>query len=67
MVHEDDFLLALHAASGMAIGARDAVVRGGDLFPSDPHAGLAVVAYCRDDVEGLQRLLASAVATCGAA
>ena len=65
-VHEDAFLLALHEASGMAIGARDAVVRGGDLFPSDPHAGLAVVAYCRDDVEGLQRLLASAVATCGA-
>ena len=61
---EDAFLLALHEASGMAISARDAVVRNGDAFPRDPRAGLALVAYGRDDVDGLGRLLASAVATC---
>ena len=61
---EDAFLLALHEASGMAISDRDAVVRNGDVFARDPRAGLAVVIHTRDDVEGLQRLLASAVATC---
>ena len=61
---EDAFLLALHEASGMAISDRDAVVRNGDAFARDPRAGLTVVIYARDDVEGLQRLLASAVTTC---
>ena len=63
-LHEDAFLLALHEASGMSIPAGAAIARNGDAFPRDPRAGLAVVAYCRDDVNGLQRLLASAVATC---
>lgn len=62
--HEDAFLLALHEASGMTVSREVAIARNGDVFASDPRAGLVVVAYCRDDVQGLQRLLASAVATC---
>lgn len=62
--HEDAFLLALHEASGMTASRELAIARNGDAFAADPRAGLAVIAYCRDDVEGLQRLLGSAVATC---
>ncbi len=63
-IHEDAFLLRLHEASGMAIAPQTAVVRGGDAFPRDPAGGLTIVVHVRDDRAGLERLLASAVATC---
>ena len=63
--HEDAFLLALHEASGMAISAEAAVARNGDAFASDLRAGLTIVAHGCDDRPGLERLIASAVATCG--
>ncbi len=64
VAHEDAFLLALHEASGIAIPVSSAVLRNGDAFPSDPRRGLTIVVHCRDDREGLARLLESAVATC---
>ncbi len=48
----------------MSIPAGVAVARNGDAFADDPRGGLVVVVHCRDDVGGLRRLLASAVATC---
>ncbi|WP_217921631.1 glycosyltransferase [Miltoncostaea oceani] len=62
--HEDAFLLRLHEASGMAIPVEAAVARGADAFPRDPAAGLAIVIHAHDDRAGLERLIASAVATC---
>ncbi|MGD9570708.1 MAG: glycosyltransferase [Thermoleophilia bacterium] len=62
---EDAFLLSLHEASGMAIPPQVAVARGADAFPRDPHRGLTVVIHAADQRDGLERLIASAVATCG--
>jgi hypothetical protein len=62
--HEDAFLLRLHEASGMSIPPEAAIARGGDAFPRDPAAGLAIVIHAHDDRDGLARLIASAVETC---
>lgn len=63
-LREDAFLLRLHEASGMAIPPQAAVARGADAFPRDPHRGLAIVIHAADQRAGLERLIASAVATC---
>ena len=62
--HEDAFLLSLHAASGIAIPVQAALLRNGDAFPADPRRGLSIVVHCRDDWDGLVRVLASAMRTC---
>ncbi|MGE4175691.1 MAG: glycosyltransferase [Thermoleophilia bacterium] len=62
--HEDAFLDALHAASGLTLSPAGALLRNGDAFPCDPRRGLSVVVHCRDDAEGLMRALGSAVETC---
>jgi len=64
--HEDAFLLTLHEASGIAIPLAAARLRNGDAFPCDPRKGLSIVVHCRDDADGLARLLRSAVDTCSA-
>lgn len=64
--HEDAFLLTLHETSGIAISLGTALLRNGDAFPCDPRKGLSIVVHCRDDPDGLTRLLYSAVATCSA-
>lgn len=61
---EDAFLLALHEASGIAIPLGAAILRNGDAFPCDPRNGLSIVVHCRDDRDGLARVLESAMATC---
>ncbi len=62
--HEDAFLDALHAASGLTLTPAGALLRNGDAFPCDPRRGLSVVVHCRDDADGLMRALGSAVETC---
>ncbi len=63
-LREDAFLLRLHEASGLAVAPQAAVARGADAFPRDPRRGLAIVVHAADQRAGLERLIASAVATC---
>ena len=60
---EDAFLAALHRATGLVGGVRDAIGRAHDAFPADPAKGLSIVIYARDDAGQIMPLLRSAMAT----